>query len=650
MKTHLSMVLNVKEQLSASLTKLANTLNRKHNQLPRKRRQANIHSSSTLTKGPYQQKKALDANKKSLFAMNKQLRKLSSDCQRVIRSVQKLHTELNTAAKKTTHLANAIQLLETINQVLRPINKLNQQMQSLTKQKGAAQTLTELNQRMQTMAKQKGAAQTLTKVNQHMQSMAKQKGAAQTLTKVNRQMQSMAKQKGAAQTLTKVNRQMQSMTKQKGAVQTLTELNQKMQSMAKQKGAAQTLTKFNQKIQTIAKGTEGIFNNAGKYASVLFNATNAHAKEMSQQGKVAKKLNIPVEDLQVLQFQAEVIGIDTRVMEDALLSFSDQLGKLQITGNGRLAQYLKKSGNHDLLNALKKEKDTNSAYQLLLDEFQKLQTAQEKMALAKAAFSNAENANGQNGQQMLGLVSTGKKGHTEARDEFEQLGLLTSKKDIQAAIEYSQTLARLEAVFDSVKTSVLLPVIKMLTQEFKTFLNHWKNADFREDVIGALIETIKGLCNAVIFISKYFSEFIAVVALLKIGMIALNAVTMSNPFALIVAGISAAIVAISYLIHKFDVIALASSKWNEWFGDDAAKTRQTTTQGITDYRSHSSTTERYDNIAKVNSYQPLSNPTLNNKSSVTLKIHSDKPVTVDKTLVDKNTDLNLNVGDLAGVC
>ena len=123
------------------------------------------------------------------------------------------------------------------------------------------------------------------------------------------------------------------MAKQKGAVQTLTELNQKMQSMAKQKGAAQTLTKFNQKIQTIAKGTEGIFNNAGKYASVLFNATNAHAKEMSQQGKVAKKLNIPVEDLQVLQFQAEVIGIDTRVMEDALLSFSDQLGKLQITGN-----------------------------------------------------------------------------------------------------------------------------------------------------------------------------------------------------------------------------------------------------------------------------------------------------------------------------
>lgn len=196
-----------------------------------------------------------------------------------------------------------------------------------------------------------------------------------------------------------------------------------------------------------------------------------------------------------------------------------------------------------------------------------------------------------------------------------------------------------------------------------------------------------------IFVSQYFREIVAAVALFKAALIALNAVILGNPIGLIVAAVMAAVVAITYLVDKFigldKVIAWVGEKirwlWDEFkklinklpdalipegwkfqteeageqvdklagklnkIKDKNAKLGITTNetynrteqQGYTGYQSGGLTAQN-----QYRPYQPLAPQTMKSKSEVSLTIKSDKPVSVDQAKTDKGTDLNMDVGNM----
>lgn len=465
---------------------------------------------------------------------------------------------------------------------------------------------------------------------------------------------------------------------------------------AKLQGIMKPMQKLNGKIKLPKIGGavagKGAALLGGLSIASLVSEVNQAASEMDALAKKSATLKISIGELQALRKQASHAGVDDEAMSSALTRFTKRLGVLQTTGSGILGSYLKKSGN-SAFKDLKGAKDTQQAYEQLLNAFSKLETAQEQMAFADAAF-------GQDGRKMLLLLREGTDGLAKSRQELAELGGGAKAEDAAKAEAYNDALQRIQESIKSIKYAALAPIMEKATQAFGEFTTKFKNAKWRDDTITKVTQAVKGLYNGltllgkgIIFVSQHFREIVAAVALFKAALIALNAVILSNPLGLIVAGVMAAIVAITYLVDKFyglDKVIKAIGEGVSWLWNEFKKlinmlpdllipdnwklqTEQAGEQvdrlanklnkikdkntklGITTTESHNRTERQgYSGYATGNlatqsqyrPYQPLAPQTMKSKSEVELRIKSDKPVTVDKAKSEKGTELSLDVGSL----
>lgn len=255
------------------------------------------------------------------------------------------------------------------------------------------------------------------------------------------------------------------------------------------------------------------------------------------------------------------------------------------------------------------------------------------------------------------------------------------------------------------KFAALAPIMEKATKAFTTFSEKFKNKAWRTDFIEKLIQTVDGLYQGfellgkgLIWVTQNFKGILATVAIFKVALIALNAAVMANPIGLMVAAVSAAVIAITYLIDKFigldKVIkwigegigwlwdkfkslinklpeALIPDGWkiqtdeagreidnlanklsriedkNATLGITTNETRNRTVRSQTEQRYHAYQTGSLQPTKQNTPYSPLGSQTVKSKSEVSLTIKSDKPVAVEKVKSEKGTDLNLDVGNMA---
>ncbi|AYV21131.1 hypothetical protein [Vibrio mediterranei] len=465
----------------------------------------------------------------------------------------------------------------------------------------------------------------------------------------------------------------------------------------KLQGIMKPMQKLNGKIKLPKVGGaiagKGAALLGGLSIASLVTEVNSAATEMDDLAKKSATLKISISELQAMRKQASHAGVDEDTMSSALTRFTKRLGVLQQTGSGALGSYLKKSGN-SAFKDLDGAANTQKAYEALLASFSKLKTAQEQMAFADAAF-------GQDGRQMLLLLREGTDGLARSRKELAELGGGATAEDAAKAEAYNDALQRIQESIKSIKYAALAPIMEKATQAFGEFTENFKDAEWRDETITKVTQVVKGLYNGliflgkgVIFVSQHFREIVAIVALVKAALIALNAVILGNPIGLIVAAVMAAVVAITYLVDKFigldKVIAWVGKKirwlWDEFkklinklpdalipegwklqteeageqvdklagklnkIKDKNAKLgittnetyNQTEQQGYTGYQAGGLTAQN-----QYRPYQPLAPQTMKSKSEVSLTIKSDKPVSVDQAKTDKGTDLNMDVGNMA---
>ncbi|MBD0786422.1 hypothetical protein HUO09_08685 [Vibrio sp. Y2-5] len=463
------------------------------------------------------------------------------------------------------------------------------------------------------------------------------------------------------------------------------------------KGAMSPLQKLNSKIRlpsvagaAVGKGTAllGGLSLAGLAAEV-----NSSAAEMDKLAKKSANLQLPISELQAMQSQAEHAGVSSDSLSASMTRFTRRLGVLQQTGKGALGSYLKQSKN-GLFKDLKGAENNQQAYQMLLESFSKLKTAQEQMAFADAAF-------GDSGREMLIMLREGTQGLTAARKELNDLGGGATAEDAAKAEAYNDAVQRISESIRSIKFAALAPIMEKATKLFTEFTNKFKNAQWRTEFMDKVIQTVNGLYQGLeflgkglIFVTQNFKGIIAALAIFKVALIGINAVIMANPIGMMVAAIGAAIIAITYLVDKFvgldKVINWVKEQFNSlWNGikklinmlpdsliPDGWKTGiseagsevdnlanklenikdKNATLGITTNETHNQTERKktyadYQNSSlktpsTYDQYQPLKNQTLNSKSEVSLTIKSEKPVTVDKAKSEKGMDLNLDLGDM----
>ncbi|MEL7291487.1 MAG: hypothetical protein AAGJ88_04110 [Pseudomonadota bacterium] len=474
------------------------------------------------------------------------------------------------------------------------------------------------------------------------------------------------------------------------------EITSLQKKYSKLQGIMKPMQKLNGKIKLPKVGGavagKGAALLGGLSIAGLVTEVNSAAAEMDALAKKSATLKISISELQAMRKQASHAGVDEDTMSSALTRFTKRLGVLQQTGSGALGSYLKKSGN-SVFKDLDGAANTQEAYEALLASFSKLKTAQEQMAFADAAF-------GQDGRQMLLLLREGTDGLARSRKELAELGGGAKAEDAAKAEAYNDALQRIQESIKSIKYAALAPIMEKATQAFGEFTTKFKNAKWRDETITKVTQAVKGLYNGlvflgkgVIFVSQYFREIVAAVALFKAALIALNAVILGNPIGLIVAAVMAAVVAITYLVDKFigldKVIAWVGEKirwlWDEFkklinklpdalipegwklqteeageqvdklagklnkIKDKNAKLGITTNetynrteqQGYTGYQAGGLTAQN-----QYRPYQPLAPQTMKSKSEVSLTIKSDKPVSVDQAKTDKGTDLNMDVGNM----
>ena len=412
---------------------------------------------------------------------------------------------------------------------------------------------------------------------------------------------------------------------------------------------------------------------------------NDTASQINVISKAANDVQIPFKDLQVMRMQASMAGAEAEEMDAAIKEMVLRWGEMKTLKSGAMNDYFKDTGNKQAYDDIMNARDSAETYQILIREIAKEGNVEKQNFMSDEFF-------GGDSEKILSVLKSGTDGFNKARQLLDETGGPISQESEQSANAFSRALKKLSVIVNSLKISALTPIMSRLSLVMEGLAINMKNMKWREEAIEKVSKIVnttflvfKGLGNAVIFATEQYKEIIAVVALFKIGMFALNAAMMSNPIGLIIAGIAAAAVGTTYLIDKFNIFNVAlkyvsdgadylwlrikmlishipqnllpdswksaisnmdsevdslASKINK-IKDKNAKIGITTTEKL-----NKSVQRDMRPISSFGAYSPLNNHQKSkSKSEVSLIIKSDKPVTVDK-LKNEGIDLNLDLGNL----
>lgn len=483
-----------------------------------------------------------------------------------------------------------------------------------------------------------------------------------------------------------------------GSIQKLTSEQDKnrasLERLVKQADRYQNGTIFSKLNSALSiKGLASDIGNVAAPAIGLFAGVFAAVKDsadmMDKLDETSQKMNLPIENLQALRYQAQLAGVEAQTMDSAFMTLTGNLGKLQATGDGKLASYLKASGDGKLFRSLKGAKNSEQAYDLMLDAINKQKNTQKQLALAKAAF-------GDNANEMLPLIGEGKKGRIEAGQELKQMGGMVDANAAKNAGAFNDALDKLIISFNGIKASIITPVMIELTAAMEDLLELVKNADWREakikelgDIFSGLWVRVKELGAAFSWIIDHYQELIAGFLAVKIALFALNAVMLANPIGIIVAAFAGLALGIVYLLSKLDLlqpaldglwqfmkrffaavmvmvspfihlilglgqaVAAVGESLGLQIGKDASdslaklqKELAEFTNGQLEYAVNGDDRERVKMIQEQEAI--FKSPQAQSKSEVSVRILSDQPTVIEKAQSDGKTDLNVDAGMLLG--
>jgi hypothetical protein len=262
-------------------------------------------------------------------------------------------------------------------------------------------------------------------------------------------------------------------------------------------------------------------------------------------GKLANRLDISTNSLSELKYVAGACGVEfstlTISLEQMAMRISDAARN---SGEAQDALRLLGLSANELSQLAPNEQISRIAEELL-----RVRDASDRTKLAIKLF-------GSEGTALLPILEQGADGIKRLREEAKALGLSLSRDDCAAIAKFNEELAKLQAVMTSLITSVLVPILPLLTSFF---------AAIREGhpLITFIITAISTLLAF-----RLAAWFIAAATAVRAFSIALTA----SPFGLVAVAISTVVAGLVTLSKSFN----KSTKDTERFNQTLEKTKTLT--------------------------------------------------------------------------
>lgn len=280
--------------------------------------------------------------------------------------------------------------------------------------------------------------------------------------------------------------------------------------------------------------------------------------------KTAKLVGLSADQLAQFRFAAAQSGVSTEEFDNALEKLNKNLGDMK-AGGGKLKGFLQ-TVSPLLLKQVQHAKSNTEAFDLMAAAMAKITDPTKRAALATAAF-------GKGGQPLINLLAKGPEGIKKLREEYEELAG-SQDEAAETAEEVHHAMGRVSAAADGIKAAIVVglgPSMEHLAEQLKEFLvGHREQVaafikDFGEKLPGRIHAVVGAFMTAIGIITPIWNAIgglkgaaIALAVILGgkllLAVASLTVALLTNPFALIVAGIGLLIAAGIAIVSNWDYV------------------------------------------------------------------------------------------------
>ncbi|MBY0261647.1 MAG: phage tail tape measure protein, partial [Phycisphaerales bacterium] len=207
---------------------------------------------------------------------------------------------------------------------------------------------------------------------------------------------------------------------------------------------------------------------AGRFVGAL----NATAARMDEVGKAARRLGLDVEQLSGIRYVAELSNVEWTGLAGAISTAQRNIGQFVTTGGGKAAEAFELL-NVPLKDAQGRIRDIGELLPELADAINRLPDAQRQFA-AQRIFGD---------ESILSVLESGGAALRGRFEEAARLGVLYTKAQTDAAEQYRDSLSRVAAAWEGIKTTIVTAVAPAVTE----FLN---GLAYRLAEIPAVVKTV----------------------------------------------------------------------------------------------------------------------------------------------------------------
>lgn len=309
------------------------------------------------------------------------------------------------------------------------------------------------------------------------------------------------------------------------------------QTAGEANGLTQALQNVSDKAGVVSEKTKGLSTLAGGLGIAMLGNAYASAQAADELNTLSRNLGVSVEELQKMQYASDLIDVSMDQMAGSMEKLTKQMGS-----NSKVFEEL----GINIYNADGSLRDATDVWYESLEALSQVENGTERDRLAMELF-------GKSAMDLSGIIDDGGAGLKEYGQEAENMGLILSQDDVDAANKFNDAIDKLKATagasfleMGATLAEELTPALEKIVEIASQLFTWFASLDGSTQ---AFILTVLGLVAAISPIAGIISTITGMAAALNVAML-----PMIGTIGAIVVGVGAAVAAGVALYKNWDTI------------------------------------------------------------------------------------------------
>lgn len=315
------------------------------------------------------------------------------------------------------------------------------------------------------------------------------------------------------------------------------------QTAGEANGLTQALQNVSDKAGVVSEKTKGLSTLAGGLGLAMLGNAYASAQAADELNTLSRNLGVSVEELQKMQYASDLIDVSMDQMTGSMEKLTKQMGS-----NSKVFEEL----GINIYNADGSLRDATDVWYESLEALSQVENGTERDRLAMELF-------GKSAMDLSGIIDDGGAGLKAYGQEAEDMGLILSQDDVDAANKFNDAIDKLKATagasfleMGATLAEELTPALEKIVEIASQLFTWFASLDGSTQ---AFILTVLGLVAAISPIAGIISTITGMAAALNVAML-----PMIGTIGAIVVGIGAAVAAGVALYKNWDTIKKKASE------------------------------------------------------------------------------------------